>query len=336
MNVRGAPAPSSDPIVYAGLHQSLYTFGLLESVMEVKILESTLLRQDTEGKVVMTDRYLPDLLQNWRHRIRQSDRSCQRQWADRVQITLQQMYDRLQIEIIHPGSSVFLKSGHSIEEIASIFWLIACIAEAVTVLRRVFSGAQTQNIPFSWTFLLPPGFDHMTKIMLSNGWCPFTIGILADDMCALSYAITRKPYIRDAVEGHHKCTMTSCVVNTIDISSYSNRHAMEGCTCAYSKPSLERVVDSLENRKIPVVHQLEPNGGLSSSDGSKTPYIAISHVWADGLGSTTEVGLPTCQINRLASITRRLIPRCILDGCIMCSRKEGSEEMRHRIDGRDV
>ncbi|KAK0431198.1 hypothetical protein EV421DRAFT_197173 [Armillaria borealis] len=309
MKVRGTPSPNSNPIAYAALYQSLCTFGLLESVMEVKIPESTLLRQDAEGKIVMTDRYLPDLLQNWQDRIRQSDQSCQRQWADRVQTTLRQMYDRLQIEIIHRGYRVSLKSGDSMEEIASIYWLIACIAEAVTSSRRVFPlSAQAQNTPFSWTFLLPPGLDHMTKIMVSNGWCPFTIGILANDMCALSYAITRKPYVRDVVEGHHKCTMTACVINTIDTSSYSNRHATEGCTCAYSKPSLERVCGSLENREIPVVIQLQLNDGLISSDGSKTPYIAISHVWADGLGGTTEVGVPTCQINRLASIARRLIP----------------------------
>ncbi|PBK87266.1 hypothetical protein ARMGADRAFT_972087 [Armillaria gallica] len=277
--------------------------------MEVEIPESTLLRQDAEGKIVMTDRYLPDLLQNWQRRIRQSDQTCQRQWADRVQMTLRQMYDLLLIEITRPRYSVFLTSGHSMEEMASVFRLIACIAEAVASSRRVFPlSAQMQNTPFSWTFLLSPGSDHMTKIMVSNGWCPFTIGILSQNVCALSYASARKPYVRDAVEGHHKCTKTACVINTIDTSSYSNRHAMEGCTCAYSKPSLERVCGSLENSEIPVVHQLQPSDGLISSDGSKTPYIAISHVWADGLGSTTEVGLPTCQINRLASIARRLIP----------------------------
>ncbi|KAK0471360.1 hypothetical protein IW261DRAFT_1612086 [Armillaria novae-zelandiae] len=310
LKVRGAPATDGmDPIAHSALYQSLFTFGLLESVMEVKIPESTLLRQDAEGKIMMTDRYLPDLLQNWRHRIRRSDQSCQRQWADRVQKTLRQMYVLLLLEITRPKDSVFLTSGHSMEEVASIFRLIACIAEAAMSSRRVFSlSTQTQNIPFSWTFLLPPGSDHMTKIMVSNGWCPFTIAILSQNVCALSYASTRKPYIRDDVEGHHRCTMSACVINMIDTSSYSNRHAVEGCTCAYSKPSLERVCGSLENRENPVVHQLQPNDGLISSDGSKTRYIAISHVWADGLGNTTEIGLPACQINRLAGIARRLIP----------------------------
>ncbi|PBK87249.1 hypothetical protein ARMGADRAFT_998177 [Armillaria gallica] len=330
MKVRDASATDSDPIAYAALHQSLCTFGLLESVMKVKIPESTLLCQDVEGKIVMTDRYLPDLLQNWRDRIRQSDQRCQRQWTDRAQRSLWQMYDLLQIEIIHPGYSVFFKSGHSMEEIASIYWLIACIAEAVTSSRRVIPfAAQRQNI--SWTILLPPGFHHMTKIMLSNGWCPFTIEILSHDVCSLSYASTRKPYVRGAVEGHHKCKMTACVINTIDTSSYSNRHAMEGCTCAYSKPPVERVCGSLENSEIPVVHQLEPNDGLSSSDGSKIPYIAISHVWADGLGSTTEVGLPTCQINRLASIARRLIPSGAFWMDALCV--PGKRDMRKRAIG---
>ncbi len=236
LKVRGAPAADMDPIAYAALYQSLCTFGLLESVMEVEIPESTLLRQDAEGKIVMTDRYLPDLLQTWQRRIRQSDQSCQSQWADRVQMTLRQMYDLLLIEITRPRYSVFLTSGHSMEEMASVFRLIACIAEAVASSRRVFPlSAQMQNTPFSWTFLLSPGSDHMTKIMVSNGWCPFTIAILSQNVCALSYASTRKPYVRDAVEGHHKCTKTACVINTIDTSSYSNRHAMEGCTCAYSK-----------------------------------------------------------------------------------------------------
>ncbi|KAK0462720.1 hypothetical protein IW261DRAFT_177955 [Armillaria novae-zelandiae] len=304
MKVRGAPSPDSDPTTYAALYQSLFTFGLLESVMEVKIPESTLLCQDAEGKIVMTDRYLSDLLQNWQDRIRQSDKTCQWQWANRVQMTLWQMYDFLLTDIINERYRVFLKGRDT-----SIYWLIGCIAEAMTSSRRVFPFlAQMQNAPLSWTFLLPPGFDHTAKCMISNGWCPFIIAILADEMCALSYASTRQPYIRDNVEGHHKCTMSACVINTIDTSSYSNRHSVKGCTCAYSKPSLERVCRSLEHREIPVVHQLQPNDGLISSDGSKTRYIAISHVWADGLGSTTEIGLPTCQINRLAGIARRLIP----------------------------
>ena len=42
------------------------------------------------------------------------------------------------------------------------------------------------------------------------------------------------------------------------------------------------------------------------SDGGS--YLAISHVWADGLGSTSEAGLPRCQVERLAALARSLVP----------------------------
>ncbi|KAK0497976.1 hypothetical protein EDD18DRAFT_1331051 [Armillaria luteobubalina] len=255
LNVRGAPVPNSEPIA---LYQSLCTFGLLEAVMGVKIPESTLLRQDAEGKIVMTDRYLPDLLQNWRDRIRQSDQSSQRQWADHL------VYNGGAVEFVAELSIYERDAGR-------------CIIGDIPTSCRI--RIHDEKYGFQW--MVP--FHHPNPFL-------------------------ECPYVRDAVEGHHKCTETACAINTIDTSNYFNRHTVEGCTCAYLKPSLEQVCGSLENGEIPVVHQLEPNGGLISSDGSKTPYIAISHVWADGLGSTTEVGLPTCQINRLANIVRRMIP----------------------------
>jgi Heterokaryon incompatibility protein (HET) len=36
--------------------------------------------------------------------------------------------------------------------------------------------------------------------------------------------------------------------------------------------------------------------------------VAFSHVWADGLGSRTEHGLPACQIRRLSSLASKLVP----------------------------
>jgi hypothetical protein len=38
------------------------------------------------------------------------------------------------------------------------------------------------------------------------------------------------------------------------------------------------------------------------------PYVAISHVWVDGLRSTTEEGLLVCQIKQLVALTNQLTP----------------------------
>jgi hypothetical protein len=40
---------------------------------------------------------------------------------------------------------------------------------------------------------------------------------------------------------------------------------------------------------------------------SLTPYVAISHVWADGLGNPASNGLPRCQLDKLFALLGDLI-----------------------------
>ena len=58
--------------------------------------------------------------------------------------------------------------------------------------------------------------------------------------------------------------------------------------------------------EIPVV--VYDGRQLSTRRAPEGPYVAISHVWADGLGSTSETGLPTCQVSRIAALARELVP----------------------------
>ena len=52
----------------------------------------------------------------------------------------------------------------------------------------------------------------------------------------------------------------------------------------------------------------ETTGSLTTYGEDVGPYVAISHVWADGLGSNTEKGLPTCQIKRIHKYVCQLLP----------------------------
>ncbi|KAI6777793.1 uncharacterized protein J7T54_005805 [Emericellopsis cladophorae] len=69
------------------------------------------------------------------------------------------------------------------------------------------------------------------------------------------------------------------------------------------KPDLAAVLDILDHGQIPVVRLHMDSLSLEvralDPEDNKADYIAFSHVWADGLGSTTEVGLPSCQVQRL-------------------------------------
>ncbi|KAL1638041.1 hypothetical protein SLS58_009062 [Diplodia intermedia] len=64
---------------------------------------------------------------------------------------------------------------------------------------------------------------------------------------------------------------------------------------------------TIDNNKIPVMRVTragdEVKLGVVAHDPhspEKTSFVAISHVWVDGLGSTSEKGLPSCQVIRLA------------------------------------
>ncbi len=92
----------------------------------------------------------------------------------------------------------------------------------------------------------------------------------------------------------------------MDISNYVPKHLIRTCNCVMFKPSLENVIGSLSIGKIRVVQCLSPHNELHCSESLRMPYVIISHVWANVLGSTTEEGLLTCQIKRLVALTNQL------------------------------
>ncbi|KAI0754566.1 hypothetical protein C8Q80DRAFT_1066184, partial [Daedaleopsis nitida] len=72
------------------------------------------------------------------------------------------------------------------------------------------------------------------------------------------------------------------------------------------KPFVSEVSACLSSGQIPVM--VYENDVLVVRSAAEGPYVAVSHVWVDGLGSSTEQGLPTCQVSRIAAHARQLVP----------------------------
>jgi Heterokaryon incompatibility protein (HET) len=109
-------------------------------------------------------------------------------------------------------------------------------------------------------------------------------------------------------EGHRACTADVCKRNQVDPDTYSQQHWQPKCRCRFVKPSSEQVFEILDAGKIPVVQFCDQEATFElraiNPDNTKSDYIAFSHVWADGLGSCTEKGLPTCQVRRLERLSQ--------------------------------
>lgn len=80
---------------------------------------------------------------------------------------------------------------------------------------------------------------------------------------------------------------------------------MDGCHCEMISPPLSDVDDALRDwtilvmsgpgllklNSVPMVQAYSPDRPLE--------FVAFFHVWSDGLGSTTEAGIPKCQVEFL-------------------------------------
>jgi hypothetical protein len=142
--------------------------------------------------------------------------------------------------------------------------------------------------------------------LTQRGWCPFTIANIllpSESPCLFEYARLfrdRPSFIR---QDHSGCEANNCAVANVDTSTYKTRHNDMFCKgehdCEIMIPDMEILRAKLENGKIPVVSFTE-NQGLATLGNDDGPYVAISHVWADGMGSTAEKGIPICVVKFLA------------------------------------
>ncbi|KAK7027915.1 hypothetical protein VNI00_015131 [Paramarasmius palmivorus] len=91
-----------------------------------------------------------------------------------------------------------------------------------------------------------------------------------------------------------------------DESTYRTRHVDGDCQCEFIELETESLIAVLSQGKVPklvITDDLEFR--VVSEDDY--PYIALSHVWADGLRNPKTNALPRCQLRRLQSYVKQLI-----------------------------
>ena len=144
--------------------------------------------------------------------------------------------------------------------------------------------------------------------MIMNGWCSHQVRHLSlkYDLQTFSYLATlkRSPF---RIADHHRCALhENCVAYNTDPITYESRHTTTDCACSVISVPYESLIKIIRKGRVPLV-SIESNGADASerfklrvqARSRTSKYIAISHVWADGLGNPTKNGLPLCQIERL-------------------------------------
>ncbi|KAJ8474982.1 hypothetical protein ONZ51_g6853 [Trametes cubensis] len=297
------------------------TFGLLEALTHMRIPESALLVDGTTGyasKATISGTRILRLLLFWAQCLHfgasSVDPSLHLEHGRQVASLLQRALSALDEEAQITTSMLFRSGIFDRDDV------LCALAMTITPLCRLATKV--------WDTL--PEMDHLVQFLSgkvhpsvrglvyssclkrarSSGWCPYVISELLSSTSRIllltPILLQLAPFIRTSLEEHKQCEDTSCVFHRHDDATYVPRHTTTPCSCTYIRPPLSEVHRLLAEGHIPVT--LYDGITLHVLPADDIPYVAISHVWAEGMGSTTDDGLPTCVVKRLSDLARRLLP----------------------------
>ncbi|KFA72444.1 hypothetical protein S40288_10290 [Stachybotrys chartarum IBT 40288] len=167
------------------------------------------------------------------------------------------------------------------------------------------------------------------------GWCPAELLRLwaKFDTCSLHYLYNMP---RPRPDEHHEtagpneyfgpggdgdppkpksqyCTIFRCAHRQLQDATYQRAHA-EGCNgCGDAVADQAELADILERGSIPLILSVADDDDDESMVNitlvgaePDMSYVAISHVWSDGLGNVDCNAIPLCQLRRLSKMIRNL------------------------------
>ncbi len=167
-------------------------------------------------------------------------------------------------------------------------------------------GVMDNKCPVAWSKLIDEA--PWTESMRAAGWCPSQMFILCQGALSIQslYYITalRQP---ESPSRHQSCSKQKCTAYQNNRERYTTQHCIDDCKCADLSVNTGALEDTLMKGQIPLLRVIKGQSIadlrleiLSSQPDSQ--YVALSHVWADGLGNPHANALPRCQLLRLQSL----------------------------------
>ena len=261
----------------------------------------------SEGQEFITTRHLERYLSRWLCRLRHAS-------EEHRALSLHTILDCLAEAELYLGSTSE-KISHAVSSYPSVVLSIEVLYNAlkwsIFVLRSTFNEpeAVTQQ-PGLGTESLKIGTSSMLmEEMLRAGWCPNEIQrLFVFYSIATVYYLSR---LRKAQGDHSQCSEAVCVTSNVDELTYKTKHTHEDCACDHVALPMNEVESILKSEdSFPLTTYVEQSDGTFQLTATKwhpqLRYVAISHVWSDGLGNAKSNSLPHCQLLRLKEFVYNL------------------------------
>ncbi|KAK4945728.1 hypothetical protein LTR10_015076 [Elasticomyces elasticus] len=152
--------------------------------------------------------------------------------------------------------------------------------------------------------------------LVENGYCPREIQAFASMRCpaTLVSSLLRLKNVRMR-QCHKDCSLDFCPYETVDESTYKTEHVQICRGCQKFSIDSKQLLECYEAGEIPAmsfefqtaedcslqviktIHSVDVHS--SDPKSSRFRYVAISHVWSDGLGNPQHNALWTCQLMKI-------------------------------------
>lgn len=299
--------------------QSWLFFGLLTEVFRVGQVEFNIDDFVTEDGYVTT-KCLPDLLRVWMYNERNMLEEGRNERSREVHGMLSEVsFLTMGITLEHghkkPGKEDFFApfSINDVKTAEVVLLSITILGEALMKAKRIMLTEDP------WRGLSWPTIEILKERLREAGWCPNEIKRMrGHDEAGLLYLgnLSRQEFMPK----HHQCSIQRCTASDTDETSYLVRHVNQFCDCEHiglDMAAQEQMSHLLSRGEIPVVgvtqHSatMPPRIGVWNS-GMFQPvilYVAISHVWSEGMGNPRRNSLPRCQLYKLQTRVNALYNR---------------------------
>ena len=162
--------------------------------------------------------------------------------------------------------------------------------------------------PAAWGFLIDK--PSWAAIMRAAGWCPSQIRLLREgNMAAQSLYYFTSLNQPEMHRRHGSCTEQRCTAYQNNLEEYTTQHYPSDCKCEEISVDVEAIDQVLVDGKLPLL-RIVPSPVTTElrveivPSQSSSRYVALSHVWADGLGNPKANALPRCQLLRLNNLVK--------------------------------
>jgi hypothetical protein len=193
---------------------------------------------------------------------------------------------------------------------------VQCLGASLAYAMLHFADANkiSNDKSFKWHVVWSPNNAWACKRMLANGWCPNEVERFGRTIWSLTQfcALGLPPSANQ--KDHSACTKFVCEANNVE-GHYNPSHIDDCATssrpCTFENSHIEDVIRILRDGSLPLIEiRRKGTGELELRAVRHRPgrrFVAISHVWSDGMGNKDKNEMRTCQLIRIWERARLLL-----------------------------